>query len=202
VVKFKIEYLAPKEFYNVFLFLECKNASEDKVKEMLQNLLQPDEQGKFSYMEFIKEFNGTNDVANTQAKRGRRLYQSKDEIVKRIAYVIEHRGLKNFGSLLADQDMEGKLLIPRDSFYRTIDSLQFALGEGDIQELIRSYAKGDLVDISAFKDDLNALIFNSDFRIDLSSVLNNLIQERVVETIDDESPRSKANKKVDPKLLA
>lgn len=58
----------------MFQFLECKNASEDKVKEMLQNLLQPDAQGKYSYLEFIKEFNGTVETDTKVARRGRRLY--------------------------------------------------------------------------------------------------------------------------------
>lgn len=35
VSKFKIEYLAVKDFYNVFMFLECKGATMDKVRETL-----------------------------------------------------------------------------------------------------------------------------------------------------------------------
>lgn len=35
VSKFKIEYLSVKDFYNVFLYLECKGATEEKVRETL-----------------------------------------------------------------------------------------------------------------------------------------------------------------------
>lgn len=58
------------------------------------------------------------------------------------------------------------------------------------------------MDINHFKDDLNLLIFNAECRVNLSSVLNNLIQERVVDHIDDDSPRTKASKRIDAKLLA
>ena len=85
-------------------------------------LLQPDDQGRFSYLEFVSEYKA-NDPTPAQARRGRRLYTSKEEILKRVAYVIEHRGMRNFGQLLADQDVGGKLEIPSESFYRVIDSL-------------------------------------------------------------------------------
>jgi hypothetical protein len=101
IAKFKIEYLSVQEFFNVFLFIECKSATISKVQEMLSNALQADEKGRFSYLEFIKEYKD-GDVTPEQARRGRRLYINKEDIIKRIAYVIEHRGMKNFGSLLAD----------------------------------------------------------------------------------------------------
>lgn len=90
--------------------------------EVLGALLQPDDQGRFSYLEFVSEYKA-NDPTPAQARRGRRLYTSKEEILKRVAYVIEHRGMRNFGQLLADQDVGGKLEIPSESFYRVIDSL-------------------------------------------------------------------------------
>jgi len=200
IQKFRIEYLSVKEFYNVFLFLESKVTTEEKLREILSTFFLPDDKGKYSYLEFINEFKANHDDDPTKARRGRRLYQSRDDVLKRIAYVIEHRGLKNFGSLLADQDIEGRHLVERDAFYRTIDSLQFALGEGDIQELIRGYSKQGMVDIVRFKDDLNLLIIGPEYKIELKSVLNTLIKERVVETIEEADPKLKVN--VDPKTLA
>lgn len=200
ISKFQLEYLTVEEFFNVFLFLQCKNASIKEIRDMLSNMLQPNEQGRYSYVEFVNEYKST-DPTPAQARRGRRLYTSKEEILKRISYVIEHRGMKNFGSLLADQQTEGRLEIPRDSFYRVIDSLQFALGEGDIQELIKEYSKsGQFVDTARFKDDLNIYIINPDYQIQLKSVLNALLAGRVVDHIDDETPRNQS--KVDPKLLS
>lgn len=78
--------------------------------------------------------------------------------------------------------------------------MQFALGEGDIQELIRGYSKQGMVDIVRFKDDLNLLIIGPEYKIELKSVLNTLIKERVVETIEEADPKLKVN--VDPKTLA
>ncbi|TNV88020.1 hypothetical protein FGO68_gene1522 [Halteria grandinella] len=201
IQKFKIEYLSPKEFFNVFLYLECKGASEMKVREMLSNLLQSDDKGKYSYIEFIKEYKQA-DEAPSQRRKGRRLYQSKEEILKRVAYVIEHRKLRTFGQILADQDMENKQLVAREAFYRTIDSLQFGLGEGDIQELLRSYSRSQQVDIAAFRDDLNYLIQSPEYKVQLKSVLDALINERVVDHIDDGTPRNQhLGQTADPKLL-
>jgi hypothetical protein len=59
VSKFNIEYLKVREFHHVFSFLECKGADEEKVRELLTNILQADEQGKYSYLEFINEFKGS-----------------------------------------------------------------------------------------------------------------------------------------------
>lgn len=101
VQKFKIEYISPKEFYNVFLYLECKGATELKVREILSTLLQPDDKGRYSYLDFIKEYKQADDGA-AQKRKGRKLYASKDEVLKRVAYVIEHRKLRTFGQILAD----------------------------------------------------------------------------------------------------
>jgi|LauGreDrversion4_2_1035121.scaffolds.fasta_scaffold12922_3 hypothetical protein len=46
-----------------------------------------------------------------------------------------------------------------------------------------------MVDIARFRDDLNAMLFSSEYKVELNSVLNNLIGERVVDEIDDSSPR-------------
>lgn len=68
--------------------------------------------------------------------------------------------------------------------------------------MIRGYSKGEYVDITRFKDDLNALIMNVDFKIELKSVLNQLIGERVVDHIDDGTPRNATlAAKTDPKML-
>jgi hypothetical protein len=71
--------------------------------------------------------------------------------------------LKNFGSILADQDLEDTKRVERDAFYRTIDSLQFALGEGDILELVKTYVpKGEnQVNIAQFRDDLNQYLVST-----------------------------------------
>ena len=107
------------EFCCVFEFLQVRI---ENPAEVLSALLQPDEKGRFSYLEFVSEYKA-NDPTPAQARRGRRLYTSKEEILKRIAYVIEHRGMRNFGQLLADQDTDGKLEILSEPFYRGIDSL-------------------------------------------------------------------------------
>ena len=52
--------------------------------------------------EFIADFQLHRDIERKEGRRGRRLYQSVLEILKRIAFVITGRGLKNFGTLLAD----------------------------------------------------------------------------------------------------
>lgn len=90
----------------------------------------------------------------------------------------------------------------REAFYRTIDSLQFGLGEGDIQELIRSYAKGQSVDIGALRDDLNYLIQSPEYKLTLRSVLDQVLNERVVDHIEDGTPRNQGKGQTqDPKLL-
>lgn len=97
--------------------------------------------------------------------------------------------MRNFGQLLADQDVGGKLEIPAESFYRVIDSLQFGLGEGDIQELIKDYGPA-MVSATRFKDDLNYFIQKPEYNVQLRSVLNELLAGRVVDQIEDLSPRS------------
>ena len=44
------------------------------------------------------------------------------------------------------------------AFFRTMDSLQFGIGEGDIQEMIKVYRKtptSNMIDILRLRDDLN-----------------------------------------------
>lgn len=55
-----------------------------------------------------------NNTDPAAARKGRKFYQTREEIIKRIVFVIEHRNIQNFGSLLADQDLDGKLTISRD----------------------------------------------------------------------------------------
>jgi len=139
------------------MFLECKLVTESQISEMLKGFFSADENGKYSMKEFIHEFSTSQNIDTKESRRGRRLYTNVTEILKRIAFVISGRGLKNFGTLLADQDLEGKFVIQRDSFYRTLESLQLGLGEGDLLELIKTYAApNNNVDILQFKDDLNA----------------------------------------------
>ena len=90
-----------------------------------------DDSGKFSHKEFMDDFN-IMDKAQAAGAKGRKFFMAAEDILKRLAGVIEQRGLKTFGGLLADQDLQGKNTIEKDAFYRTIDSLQFGLGEGDI----------------------------------------------------------------------
>jgi hypothetical protein len=67
-----------------------------------------------------------------------------------------------------------------------IDSFKFGLGEADIQELMRGYAlKNSLVDIEKFKDDLNLQIVDPQFKVELRSKLNSLLNTRVVEPIEE-----------------
>lgn len=98
ISKFKLEYLTVSEFESVFEFLQVR---VENPREVLAALLQPDDQGRFSYLEFVAEYKAS-DPTPAQARRGRRLYTSREEILKRVAYVIEHRGMRNFGQLLAD----------------------------------------------------------------------------------------------------
>ena len=51
------------------------------------------------------------------------------------------------------------------------------------------------------RDDLNYLIQSPEYKVTLKSVLDALINERVVDHIEDGTPRSNPNLKVDPKLL-
>lgn len=128
-----------------------------------------------------------------QARRGRRLYTNVTDILKRIAFVISGRGLRNFGTLLADQDLEGKNEVMRDAFYRTLDSLQFGLGEGDILELIKTYGahSSTHVDILRFKDDLNEHLRDTpEFHVELKSLINGLVGARVVDVIEEEAVKN------------
>ena len=50
-----------------------------------------------------------NNTDPAQSRAGKKIYQTRQEIIKRIVFVIEQRNIQNFGQLLADQDMEGKL---------------------------------------------------------------------------------------------
>ena len=68
VVKFKIEYIAPEEFFNVFMFVECKSATLPVVKELLRNVLTSDSEGKYSYLEFISEFRESLEQDQTQER--------------------------------------------------------------------------------------------------------------------------------------
>lgn len=76
--------------------------TEAQLAQMLSDFFISDESGKFSMKEFIKDFESTHNVDAKQARKGRRLHANVLEIIKRIAFVISGRGLKNFGTLLAD----------------------------------------------------------------------------------------------------
>lgn len=92
--------------------------------------------------------------------------------------------MKNFGTLLADQDLKGNNTIEEASFFRTLDSLQFGLGEGDIQLLLKEYKKGNAIDLIRFKDDVNPYIMKPEVKIFLKSNLNDVIKERIVDNIE------------------
>lgn len=81
------------------------------------------------------------------------------------------RNNKSFGSLLAGFDMNSSGKITRDSFYRSLDSMKFGLGEGDINDLIKAYdpLKLDQIEISHFADDLNKYIHDPQLKIILKS---------------------------------
>ena len=81
------------------MFVEYK-IEINKVREMLSSFFTSDQYGKYSYLDFIKEFQATE--KNNPMQRGRRLIQTVEEIKKRIAYHIDQRGIKNLGTLLAD----------------------------------------------------------------------------------------------------
>jgi len=81
----------------------------------------------------------------------------------------------------------------RDAFYRTLDSLQLGLGEGDILELIKIYGahSSTHVDILRFKDDLNEYLRETpEFQIELKSLINGLVGTRVVDVIEEEAVRN------------
>lgn len=75
--------------------------------------------------------------------------------------------MKYFGNLLSGYDVNGNGKVERDAFYRVIDSMKLGIGEGDIQELLKSYdpMKNNEIQISSFADDLNMHISNPDYRI-------------------------------------
>ena len=56
ITKFQIDQLSPRDFFHVFLFLECKNITEENVREILKQFFSEDENGKFSLKEFVLEF--------------------------------------------------------------------------------------------------------------------------------------------------
>jgi len=74
--------------------------------------------------------------------------------------------------------------------------LQFGLGEGDILELIKNYkTSGNQVDIMKFKDDLNDNLRDTpEFYVELRSVLNKLVEARVVDNIEEDIPQGKMPK--------
>ena len=60
--------------------------------------------------------------------------------------------------------------------------------------MIRVYIKGDkMVDIVRVRDDINAYIIVPDYKIHLKSVLNQVVNERIVDNIDL-SPKSSKKK--------
>lgn len=68
---------------------------------------------------------------------------------------------------------------------------------------MRGYSKGQFVDIGLFKDDLNMLIHSIEYRIELRSVLDAMLNERVVDHIEDGTPRNAIlAKSSDPRLLS
>jgi|LauGreDrversion4_2_1035121.scaffolds.fasta_scaffold1664303_1 hypothetical protein len=81
---------------------------------MLSNFFEPDKEGKYSVTDFIQDFKKLNNTDPAAARKGRKFYQNREEIIKRIVFVIEHRNIQNFGQLLADQDLEGNSTISRD----------------------------------------------------------------------------------------
>lgn len=64
------------------------------------------------------------------------MFKSLEEVIGSIATAIEMRPIKNFGQILADQDIDNKQVVANDLFFRAIESLQFGLGKGDIELLI------------------------------------------------------------------
>lgn len=200
IKRFRMDAFKPEEFYQVIIYLEIKNVSLDQLRDMLQNFQEPDKEGKYSVADFIKDFKKMNDTAPAAARKGRKFYQTREEIIKRIVFVIEHRNIQNLGQLLADQDLDEKRAISRDQFYRLIDSFKFGLGEADIQELMRAYAlKNSMVDIDKFKDDLNMQIVDPQHKVELKSKLTAILNTRVIEPIENKEVKQI---KVDPKMQA
>jgi len=74
--------------------------------------------------------------------------------------------------------------------------LQFGLGEGDILELIKNYkTSGNQVDIMRFKEELNENLRDTpEFYVELRSVLNKLVDTRVVDNIEEDIPNAKMPK--------
>jgi hypothetical protein len=63
---------------------------------------------------------------------------------------------------------------------------------------MRGYAvRNSLIDIEKFKDDLNAQIVDPQFKVELRSKLNSLLNTRVVEPIEEKEIKQV---KVDPKI--
>lgn len=63
---------------------------------MLANSQEADE-GKYSVPDFIKDFKLLNNTDPAAARKGRKFYNTREDIIKRIVFVIEHRNIQNFG---------------------------------------------------------------------------------------------------------
>lgn len=80
--------------------------------------------------------------------------------------------------------------------------MKLGLGEGDIQDLIKTYdpLKQDQIEIGHFADDLNKHIADPALKINLKSLVNQTVGERIIEP---ETPSPKSHNKIkDPKLQA
>jgi hypothetical protein len=63
---------------------------------VLANSQEADE-GKYSVPDFIKDFKLLNNTDPAAARKGRKFYNTREDIIKRIVFVIEHRNIQNFG---------------------------------------------------------------------------------------------------------
>lgn len=59
---------------------------------MLANSQEADE-GKYSVPDFIKDFKLLNNTDPAAARKGRKFYNTREDIIKRIVFVIEHRNI-------------------------------------------------------------------------------------------------------------
>lgn len=55
------------------------------------------DEGKYSVPDFIKDFKLLNNTDPAAARKGRKFYNTREDIIKRIVFVIEHRNIQNFG---------------------------------------------------------------------------------------------------------
>jgi hypothetical protein len=95
--RFQLDQFQPEMFYKIMIYLEISTVSVQEIKDMLINFQEPDKDGKYSVSEFLKDFKKSCVVDPAVARKGKKNYENRNEILKRVAYIVESRCIQNFG---------------------------------------------------------------------------------------------------------